>query len=255
MPLKKPPIVEMWVEFNFDPNPAIEVESAVSFLQEYAQQYPKWEVSQEDRLEFRHISPKKLPELVGRKIAIKHLRAHDEQGSRWLHVTPRQLVCNFIRLGENYPGFSVVAADAVVKLGRYVELCRPLKLRFAAIHYVDVIDVPVSASGKVHLGEYFALGLNLPSEPFGDQVSYLIQTTVVPPDGSGSLEIQLQLDSVVRVREALRFRMDWHKVCQYDAEVDLERISEGLRLAHESVMRCFPAAFTERTWALFEPTD
>ncbi len=253
MPLSKPPIVEMWIEFNFDPNPVGGHQAAVQFLQEYAEEYPQLEISREDRLEFRQVSPTKLPEVVSQEIAIKHLRAHDVQGTRWLHLTPKQLVCNFLRLGENYPGFEALCSAAVAKLVKYVEICKPVKIRYAAIHYVDVIDVPAPPGGEIKLRDYFTLGLDLPAEPFGSQLSYLIQTTVRPPDGTGPLEIHLQYDPLTTEKGFFRFRMDWHKSRPYDVEVDLGKIPVELKVAHQSVMRCFRAAFTDRTWELFGP--
>ena len=97
--------MEMWVEFKFTPPSSNDIGPAVSFLQQYAEEYPQLEILQEDQLEFRHMAPTKLPEVVSRRTATKHLRAHDEKGGRWLHLTPDQLVCSFLRLGNEYPGF------------------------------------------------------------------------------------------------------------------------------------------------------
>jgi uncharacterized protein (TIGR04255 family) len=254
--LNKPPIVEMWVEFSFDPNPADGgLQAAVEFLQKYADQYPELEISQEDRLEFRQVSTTKLPELVRREVAVKHIRAHDKNGFGWVHVTPTQLACGFLRLGVQYPGFTALCDEAVGKLGRYAEVCTPLKLKYAAIHYVDVIEVPVPANGEIELRDYFTLGVDLPAQPFGGQLSYFVRTAVKPPDGTGSLEIQLQLSGVVPDARVFRFRMDWHKSCPYDREVDLGAVAANLRGGHESVMKCFRAAFTDRAWELFDPKE
>jgi uncharacterized protein (TIGR04255 family) len=251
--LKKPPIVEMWVEFSFEPNPNRSVEPARRFLAEFAGQYPKAEVAQQDTLQFRHVSPTQLPEVVGREVAISHVRISDEPGTRWIHLTPNHLVCNFLRLGDSYPGFKALSEDAVSKLKRFVEVCQPVRIRHAAVHYVDVIDIPLPPAREILLSDYFTLGLDLPSNPFGNQLSYLLRTAVKPGDGTGVLEIQLQNELRGGDAPNLRFRMDWHKLCTYDKEVDPDRIPADLAAAHASVMRCFRAAFTERTWALFEP--
>jgi uncharacterized protein (TIGR04255 family) len=253
--LKKPPIVEMWVEFNFDRNPGEEVGRAYAFLQSYSSEYPQLEVTGEDQLEFRQVSPAKIPEIVSRKQSIKHLRVHSGQGNRWLQLTPTQLVCNSLRLGESYPGFDAMSTDAVAKLVRYSEMCGPVKLRFAAIHYVDVIEVPVASSGEVQLEDYFTLGLDVPKDPFGSQLSYLMKTMIRPADGTGHFEVQLQFEQAVSERNVFRFRMDWHKFCPYDGEVDPLRVLQELKRADESVFRCFRAAFTEKAWQLFEPSD
>lgn len=250
----KPPIVEMWVEFKFDPNPDPRVESAVAFLQEFATEFPKITVGEENLFEFRQVSQKKIPELLW-SVAVKHLRTHDADEFRWMHLTQTQLVCTFLRLGEKYPGFEALSHEAVSKFKRYVEVCQPAKLRYTAVHYVDVIDIPVPASGSINLADYFTLGVDLPRDPFGNQVSFLVRTQVVPTDGTGPMEVQLQLDSLVEGARAFRFRLDWHKQCPYDGEIDLERIPVALKLAHESVMRCFPKAFTAATWELFEPKE
>src|SRR5262249_8215450 len=107
--LRKPPIVEMWVEFAFDPNPDGLVESAIQFLKEYEHEFPTLEFAREDTLEFRQVAPDKLPEVVGRKSTLKHIRAHNKEGTRWLHLTPNQLACNYLRLGDEYPGFATVS--------------------------------------------------------------------------------------------------------------------------------------------------
>ncbi|MCE9566468.1 MAG: TIGR04255 family protein [Planctomycetes bacterium] len=255
MNLNKPPIVEMWVEFLFEPNPNGLVEPALEFIKGFGDQYQKVEIAREDTLEFRQYSPTELPKVVGRTTAISHFRASDVEGTRWLHLTPNHLVCNFLRLGERYPGFANLSQDAVEKLKKYVEQCQPVKIRHAAIHYVDVVDVPITGKNEIQLADYFTLGLDLPTDPFGNQLSYLIRTAVKPTDGTGLLEIQLQNESLAPGGAAFRFRLDWHKFCPYDGEIDPDKISADLKLAHESVMRSFRAVFTERTWKLFEPKD
>ncbi|MBP3956364.1 TIGR04255 family protein [Gemmata sp. G18] len=255
MKLNKPPIVEMWVEFLFDPNPSESVEPKFEFLGQFTNQYPKLEILHEDTLEFQQFSPKQLPKVVGRKVEIRHLRASDEKATRWIHVTHNRLVCNFLRLGEGYPGFRALSEDAIAKLKSYVERCQPLKIRQAAIHYVDVIEIPLPENRAIQLADYFTLGLDLPVDPFGDQLSYLLRTAVRPADGTGALEIQLQSESLAPDGKRLRFRMDWHKSCPYDGEIDPDRILADLKRAHESIIRCFRSAFTETTWKLFDPED
>ena len=74
-------------------------------------------------------------------------------------------------------------------------VCKPIKLEYAAIHYVDIIEVPMPVGGVLELTDYFTLGVAVPKNPFGDQVSYLVRTALQSDDGTGVLDIQLQLDS------------------------------------------------------------
>ncbi len=252
--LQKPPIVEMWIEFTFEPWPKSSPGTAVVFLQRHAGEYPELELTQEGWLEFREVPSRKLPEVVSKTVAIKHIRARTTDGSRWLQLTPTQLVCNFLKLGDSYPGFAALSAEAVAKLASYVEACRPTKLLGAAIHYVDVIDVPVPEAGEILLRDYFTLGIDLP-DVFGLQGDYLLKTAASPRDGTGPLEIQLLHDIQAARKEALRFRMDWHKSCPYNKDVQPGAILALLQAAHASVMGCFRAAFTERAWQLFSPNE
>jgi uncharacterized protein (TIGR04255 family) len=257
VPLKKPPIVEMWVEFKFelaDPNSAIGP-AEIQFLREFRQNFPKLRISTKNQLEFRQVSQDAWPEVTGQRTEVTRYTALNADGSRWLHVTRDQFVCNFLRLGDNYPGFAELSKEAVGKLSRYVEVCRPVKLQYAAIHYVDVIVLPASESGEIRLADYFTLGLDLPAESFGDQAAYLIRIGTVPRDGTGVMDVELQMGPPDFKKRLFRFRMDWHKWCPYDGEVDLEKIQKDLEKSHESVMRCFRAAFTEQTWKLFDPSD
>jgi uncharacterized protein (TIGR04255 family) len=256
MKLLKPPIVQIWVEFLFDPNPNNSSEIVQSLLGEFSAEYPKIEIEHADTLEFHQVSPKELPKVVGRESAISHLRLRDEKGTKWIHIQPNYLVCSFLRLGDSYPGFSALSKDAVSKLQRFIELCKPLKVRHAAIHYVDRIDVPVHPTNReIQLSDYFTLGLDLPSDSFGNQLSYLMRTTLRPTDGTGLLDLQLQSEVLAADATSFRFRMDWHKYCPYDGEIGIDAIESDLRRAHESVMNCFRAAFTERAWKLFEPVE
>jgi uncharacterized protein (TIGR04255 family) len=244
----------MWIEFKFEPGHKGDSTPAYRFLGEFADAFPKVEGAAEDQLAFRQVSPTKPPEVAAHRVVLKHLRAHDKEGSRWLHLTQDQLVCNFLRLGEKYPGFALLSQEAIAKLDRYLEVCTPVRIKHAAIHYVDVIEIPEPVERAILLRDYFTLGVDLPHDPFGNQASYLIRTTALPTDGTGQLDIQLQYEPPPS-KGVFRFRMDWHKLRPYDGEVTPDRIRTDLKEAHESVMRCFRAAFTERTWSLFQPSE
>ncbi|MFO1022596.1 MAG: TIGR04255 family protein [Planctomycetales bacterium] len=217
------------------------------------EEFPDQKFTHTITAEFIQRAPTEPPKVENPEVQLERIRAMTKGGEKALQLTKNQLVCNFIRLGQDYPGFSKLNNTAIDLLQRFSDVRGIERVDYAAIHYVDEIRIPFLDSESVDLTHYFTLGVEPPVDPFGNIVGFQIRTQLQPEDGTGPLEIQLKLDRPDRADRALKFRMDWHKWCPYDQAFDAAQLTEILNQGHESVMKCFRASFTEKAWQLFEP--
>ncbi|MCY2991332.1 MAG: TIGR04255 family protein [Planctomycetota bacterium] len=255
---RKPPVVEVWIAFDFDPNEN-KREWDLDLVQRYVQQYvgdlPKLEAMHEKKIEFRETSPAELPKVVRHTVALKHVRISDNNKSRFLQIADDHIAYHVLKSAEGYPGYSTVRKETAGKLQDYIELFQPRGIRSTAIHYVDIIDIPRPPDGKIDMADYFVGSADLPENPFGAITDLSIQFLLQCPVDEGPLLFQLQPLPAPKESNLMRFRMDWHKQSAGVNTADLPQVFSRLDVAHEYMRQCFVASLTERTLALFEPID
>jgi uncharacterized protein (TIGR04255 family) len=256
--LKKPPVVEVWIAFDFDPNEnkrEWDLELVQQYVQRYAADLPKLEAMHEKRVEFRETSPTELPKVVRHTVALKQVRISNSAKSRFLQVGDDHIAYHVVKSADGYPGYATVREETAGKLNDYIDLFQPTRIRSTAIHYVDIIDIPRPADGTINVTDYFVGSADLPENPFGPIAAMAIQYLVQCPVDEGPLFLQLQSLSAPSESNVIRFRMDWHKQSVNVNTIDLPQVFARLDVAHEYMRRCFWASLTERTLALFESID
>ncbi|GIW79533.1 MAG: hypothetical protein KatS3mg105_1340 [Gemmatales bacterium] len=256
MELTKPPVIEVGVEFHFDPRPdkqPWDPAVAVPFIDLFQGEYPHVEVIQEEKIRIEKRTPDGTPKAISGKISLDRVRARNEEGSRWLQVGNDLLVYSFVRKGETYPGFRELCTEALHKLDSYVEHFQPVAVHRTALTYLDLIEIPVPAGATIQLEDYFRLRVETPEETFGP-IGYVSLRLFFPQTETRD-QLLLWFDTVpTKPGEGiLRFQMHWKCICEDVASLNKEEIRLRLDRAHRRLVDCFRDSFTERGWALFGP--
>lgn len=258
MRLNNPPVTQTWIGFTFDYGDHERpwtIQAAREFLARFGPSLPQQEALFERQFEIQEISSAHQPKIVGRRDQLETARARNEEGTTWLQIAEDRLVYNRTRGDGVYLGFESLRDEAVSKMREYVEFFDPTGLRSAELHYVDQIEIPIPPDGRLELEEYFKLRVEIPSE-FGPTWYFSTRLFLRPPiEGDNILEVRFQSEPPIPDVSAYRFRIDWHMVCLGIGGSDSEAVKRRLDDAHDCLTRYFRESVTERTWALFQPSE
>lgn len=255
---RKPPVVEVWISVDFDPNEnkrEWELELVKQYVERYEAELPKLEAVHEQQIQVQETSPQALPKVVGRQIRLQFVRISNEKRSRVLQIGDDQLSFHILKADGVYPGYQTVRSEVQQKLDDYAQIFQPTRIRNATLHYLDIIDIPRPETGKIELGDYFRVSIDLPEEPFGPTAGFAHQFQVMCPVDAGPLFLQLQAIPSPPDSNVFRFRMEWHKQSSNVNTLDSSQVWARMDVAHEYMRQCFRAALTERTLELFEPVE
>lgn len=261
MQLKRPPVVETWISFDFNPNEGKResnlAKENLPTVQEYVRQYaaalPKLEWAFETQIQFQETSPAELPKVVSHEVRLQAVRLTNEARSRVLGIRDDQLSYHVLKTDDGYPGYTTVRTEAQQKLEDYVRIFQPSSVKSATLHYLDVIDIPCPAGGTIELADYFLLATDLPEQPFGLTLALLSQFHVRCPIDPGPLQLQLQRIPARPEERVVRFRLEWHKLSTDMNTLDFAEVWRRLDVAHGYLTECFQASLTQRTIELFDP--
>lgn len=257
MKLNNPPVTQTWIGFTFEQAPEKrrwDLRAAGEFLSRFESSLPNREAIFATQYEIQDIFSTRRPKIVGREDQLQQVKAHNPEGTHWLQVAEDRMVFNRTRGSEGYLGFESLLDEAIGKLSEYVEFFRPSGLQSAELHYVDQIEIPIPPGGKLDLQEYFRLRVEIPDE-YGPSWCFSTRLFLHPPIEGDILEVRFQSEPPNPDGEAYRFRIDWHMVCSGVASFDHEVVKRRLAQAHDCLADYFKASVTERTWALFEPSE
>lgn len=261
MQLRKPPVVETWISFDFNPNEGKRESNLATknlpIVQEYVRQYaaelPKVEAIHEKQIQVQETSPTDLPKVVSHEVRLQAVRLTNETRSRVLGIGDDQLSYHVLKTDDSYPGYTTVRTEAQQKLEDYVRIFQPSSVKNATLHYLDIIDIPCPAESTIELADYFLLATDLPEQPFGLTLALMSQFHVLCPVDPGPLQLQLQRIPAPAEERVLRFRMEWHKLSTDMNTLDFAGVWRRLDVAHGYLTECFQASLTQRTITLFDP--
>ena len=140
---------------------------------------------------------------------------------------------------------------AIEILGQYIQHFRPTAVRRAILSYVDIIRIP---GQSIELDDYFRLRVTLPDDPFGPLGGFVIHFVLPPTPGKDRLQLTFTTEPK-REGDSLDFRMRWQSLCEGINSLDDGDLRHRLTAAHEHLVKCFLACFTEKGLDLFNPTD
>ena len=257
MELNNPPVSQTWIGFAFEKplqGRPWDLRAASEFLSRFDSSLPHREAIFATQYEIQNLSSARLPKIVNREDQLQQVKAHNPEGTHWLQLVEDRLVFNRTRGSEGYLGFESLLEESLGKLSEYVEYFRPSALRSAELHYVDQIEIPMPTGDTINLQDYFRLRVEIPDE-YGPAWHFSTRLFLHPPVEGDILEVRFQSEGQKPGANAFRFRIDWHMVCSEVGTFDQEVVKGRLTQAHESLAKYFRASVTERTWALFEPSE
>jgi uncharacterized protein (TIGR04255 family) len=251
---ENPPLVEAWIAFDFEPNPdkvAWDKSQIEAFTKTHSNDFARIEMMVREEVRIEQASKKELPRITHRKEIIDVVRMFNEAGTRIKQVGEDRIAYNLLRTAqEEYPGFGRLLDEALKYLNQYRGFFQPQSIRLATIHYVDLIEIPLSDEPTI-LTDYFAYIPDIPDDPFGLTIGYALGfVTKCPLDGaplSTNVAIVPSPDP-----STLRVRLDWEKPCPGLNFQDKSEIRAGLKRSKEFVVNCFERLITDKTRSLFK---
>jgi uncharacterized protein (TIGR04255 family) len=256
--LNKPPLVEVWMSFRFEPAagaPPWTRERYQTFFKAVADSHPK--VEHMTQYKVRVTTSEGGKARIGDPVEyVLAMRAFTQDGIRAVQLTPDELVVNYLRGDtEPYPGFPALLEEALAHCHRYAECYQPAGVMEAALHYVDVIELPVPESRVVRTEDYLTLNFRVPEEVFGYFAAFEVKAVVRPPGASELVEMVFATLPGGPDDTHRRFRMEWHTPAKAGVRMDEDALRANLKTAHDRLESCFRHAFTAEGWALFEPYE
>ena len=258
MQLANPPLLELGIQFSFDPAPEKETWDtpvAMSFIEHFADEFPSIEILGADEIRIEKRSPEGTPQKVSGRTFLQRVRARNAEGSRWVQVGDDFLVFNLVRHGGSYPGFGEVRDEALAKLDRYVEHFRPICVCSMSLIYIDRVEVPRPPDGVLKLDEYFRLRIDIPDDPFGHVGQFVVGLQFPRTDLADQLTLTFRTEPVTPDSKAYPFVMQWQSECEDVKTLERSEIVRRLDTARARMLTCFAASFTEKGLALFGPKD
>ena len=89
MEFKKPPVVEVWISIDFDPNEnkrQFDLGLVQQYVGEYETELPKLEAVHQQTIQVQETSPTDLPKVVHKDVQLQFARRWNESRSQMLQV-------------------------------------------------------------------------------------------------------------------------------------------------------------------------
>lgn len=254
--LKKPPIAERWVLFEFEPHSdkiAWDGKRANGLAESLKDQFPSRNFLWAQEFQVTQAGPGAPIQPLFRN-RLEAVRCESECATEIFQIMDDQIAVHQLCKTGQWPGFAKFIDRAIELLDAYSEAFTPIRIKAARLHDLDVIEIPRTANGVVQLDQYFTLMKDLPESPFGFIHGFSSQYLTLAPHDSEPFAVSLQ--QMPASDSALRFHVDWDKQCAKLDFTSKEALRSGLTQSHDFMLDCFEAAFRPTDcWKLFEPED
>jgi len=256
---KNPPVIEAWIEFRFsfkDEVPYWDELKAQAFVNDYFEGRFRVD-SFLGRTEFTlSASEGRPPALTSSKVTFERARATNTDSDRYVQVGRDTLIYNLLRKEKDWPEYHSLRDEAMDAYGKFIQFLRPMALQHIALHYRDLVIVPLQGEQKIKLENYFNICPEVPEQKFGDMSNFMVALTLPETWESGVLNLTIQSDPQVPSPEHSnegRFRWDWHIFPKSSIRsLDKDTITSWLDQAHNDLFQAFLSAFTKKGLGLFK---
>lgn len=252
---ENPPVVEAWIAFDFEPHTdktAWDIKQIDAFTKVHSNDFKRIDVLIKEEYELEQTSAKELPRITQRQHIIDVARMFNGDDTRIRQLGEDRIAYNLLRkAGDEYPGFEVLLEETIAYLNQYLDYFHPPGIKMATIHYVDIIDIPMTVEPLV-LTEFFEFIPDIPQETFGLTIGYTLAFATKCPFDEAPLNTSLILAPPPNAR-TLRVRLDWEKTCPNINFHDEQELRDGLKRSKEFMVDCFERMITDKTRALFNP--
>jgi uncharacterized protein (TIGR04255 family) len=252
-----PPVIEAWIEFRFsfkDEIPSWDELKAQAFVTEsFEGRFHVHAFS--GRTEFTISASEGRPALTQPKMIFERVRATNADEDRYVQVGRDTLIWNLLRKEKDWPDYPSLRDEAMDAYDKFINFMHPTGLRLVALHYRDLVPIPLTSDQRVELNDYFNIYPAVPKASFGDVTNVMIALRMPISYSSGPLDLRIQSDTSPRPEETniARFRLDWH-IYPSNPITTLERgnITGWLDQAHDDILKAFIAFFTPKGLDLFK---
>jgi uncharacterized protein (TIGR04255 family) len=225
---KKPPLVEVFCEFFFQPDPDGEPDPLA------IAKFWKGKI----RADFpRAIQPSGPP--------MRRDRFASEDGKTLLQIGENMLVVNQLPPYYGWERFEPAVVDC---FAQYIRQWKPARADRAAVHYVDKIDIPHL---EFDLTEYLNLYPTLPEFPktpaTNIALSYEVQGAT-----EGDIVITTMRQHPSANPDGATFTIQWDYVASGGLEANREQVQSWLGKAHEFLSALFISTLTDECRKLFD---
>ena len=250
-----PPVVEAWIAFDFEPQTdktAWDKEQINAFAKAHSDDFKRMDAIIKEEYSLERTSEKELPRITNRRHIIDVARMFNDDDTRIRQLGEDRIAYNLLRkAGDKYPGFPVLLNEAIAYLNQYVNFFQPSSVKLATIHYMDIIDIPLTGEPLV-LTDYFEFIPDIPQETFGLTIGYALAFVTKCPFDEAPLQTSLTLVPPPN-KSTLRVRLEWNKTCPKVNFQDEEEMKVDLMRSKDFMVKCFERMITDKTRALFGP--
>ncbi len=247
--LKKPPVVEAWIEFYFDLSkeeiPWTEADATTCIKENFPDYIPrdceyfaKVQVDSHGRSEFSKIDK-----------YFNRIRAFTKDGQYCIQAGRNVLIFNQINKGD-WPGYEIMQNKAFEVLDKYSNYRHFEKLLNTCLHYRDVINIP-RESEEIELKDYFKIYPHL-EKSFGDFCDLKLELVLPQSCKEGiTFFTFFGLPNVGGSKGNFKFQIDWHINPSDDSIKSFETVKKWLSIVHLDLRERFKEMFTNKTMELF----
>jgi uncharacterized protein (TIGR04255 family) len=243
----KPPLVEVFTEFFFQPEDGKDWESFVtpSFYRKFEKRFPT-------RKRFNTVG---IQVRVPGEVGSPELQRFDPPTPRHQFISADDKT--LIQLGENllvvnqlppYYGWERYEPIVVECFDQYLKLWKPSLVARAAVHYLDKVDLPVL---EARVEDYFNLHLILPD--FSDKpATNLAVSYEVPGASDGDILVGIMKQTPSANPEGMSFLFQWDYVATKGLPRKTDAMKTWVNGAHDFLSKVFLSTFTEECRKLFD---
>jgi len=244
----KPPVVEAWIEFNFDLSEEENIpwnESvACKFIEENFEDFTPKHSEYFARIQF---DSKGKPDFSKTDQSFNRIKAFSKDGQYCIQAGRNVLIFNQINKGS-WLGYDNMLNKALEVLESYSNYRSVEKLLSSQLHYRDIIPIPTK-EGKIKLEDYFTIYPQT-EHSFGEY-SHLRLELLLPDSCKDGFTYFTLISMPGNDDTIIKFQMDWH-VRPHDSYImSFEEAKDWLDKVHSELRRRFEEALTDKTKAIF----
>ena len=163
--LGKPPIVESWIGFDFEPRADKIVwdgQLANELADSVADNFPKKDLRYRSKVQIVPAGPGQLPVPKSIEHKLEAVRIQNEDSTRLLQIGDDRIFYHQLGGSDEWPGFAPLLEETLGMVDRYSEVFAPPNIKMATLHDVDIVKIPLDGK-TIQLDDYFKLARHKPT--------------------------------------------------------------------------------------------
>lgn len=248
---KNPPVIEAWVELHF----------------EYGEEVPEWNkkvaddfieslnepVANKEYIVTQSVTVNPKQKSVEIKSELERIKAYIKENDRCIQVGRQVFVYNLLKRDTEWPGFSVLLQEALLRSQQYMDRFFPKRIKQAVLHYKDNVVIPFEESGKIDPKDYFEMYPHMPQK-IGDMAGYSLSLNLpnICQDGVMQFSVMTNPCDPEKSQSKVSFIIDWdvQSTNSFDCQENIS-CEKWFKSAHDGVLNAFEMCLTEKCKKIF----